>query len=349
MKRCKRCVLSSNVPKITFNENSVCNVCINFDEEWETFQKDIVLRNKMLIEILNYYKNENNKYDCLVPISGGLDSTYSLYISKVIYGLKPLCYNFYNGFQTNIAKQNIQNAVSILNVDIIKYNPRWETLKKLYKIFFKKTGEFCTPCNVGIWSMSYKIANDFDIPLIMAGSSNRISERLPKGGRIYGWSPSYFKNVILNEISTEEVADFLYIPQNFHNQKLRKVPLDKLEYPQIVSLPDYVDWNSKKIVKILEDELNWKQKNNKYHHIDCIMETVNDYFKQKKWGFSSSIYYSMLVRTGQTSRKRALKSSKAEEEENSKEPPELKMWLKMLDISREELINFEKRTQSKYF
>ena len=198
--------------------------------------------------------------------------------------------------------------------------------------------------------MSYKVAEDYSIPLVVAESSNRIAERLPKGGRIYQWSTSYFKEVIRGEVPLKEVKEYLHLPQNFHNSTLRSMsqrvlPSQKIE---IVPLPDCLDWNEHAILNTLKSELSWRQRADRYHHIDCIMESVNDYFKQKKWGFSAAMRYSMLVRTGQITRDEALKLTNQEEKKNSQEPPELKLWLKLLNLSKKDLEGFEERSQHPY-
>lgn len=350
MNRCTRCVLPENCPKIAFDENGVCNVCKDFDERWSRFRQEKALRKKELDRIFNFYRSKGEEYDCLVPISGGLDSTYVLYVCKKVCNLRTLAFNFNNGFQSEIAKQNIHNAVEKLNVDFITSGPSWKIATKLYALFFRKTGEFCTPCNLGIWSMSYKVAQDYGIPLIVSGSSNRIAERLPKGGRIYQWSTSYFKEVIRGEVPIKDVKEYLHLPQNYHKSTLRSMsqrvfPSKKVK---IVPLPNYLDWNEHAILKTLKSELSWKQRADRYHHIDCIMESVNDYFKQKKWGFSAAMRYSMLIRTGQITRDEALKLTIQEEKKNSQEPPELKLWLKFLNLLKKDLKGFEKRSQHPY-
>jgi hypothetical protein len=324
-------------------------VCRDFDEKWSCFNEEIPSRKEELAEIFDFYKSIGGKYDCLVPFSGGFDSTYTLYTCTRTYELKTLAYNFDNGFQSETARENIMNAVSKLDVDFIMNEPRWHIAKRLYALFFRKTGEFCTPCNIGIWSTSYKIAEDHDIPLIVSGSSDRMSERLPKGGRIYQWSPSYFKEVIRGEVPREDVADYLCLPKDFHSSLVRSISDLTLERnPQVLPLPDFIEWNTEQIMITLKTELNWRQKGDRFHHIDCTMEPVNDYFKQKKWGLSSSIWYSMLVRNGQIARDEALRLAALEEEKNSKEPPELDLWLEMLDLSRNDLEGFEKRSQLDY-
>ena len=346
MKRCSSCVLPEYTPKIEFDEDGVCNVCKDFETQWSSFHKNKSSRDRVLNEIFNTLRDKDSRYDCLVPISGGLDSTYALYMCKRIYNLRTLAFNFNNGFQTGIAKQNIENAIDKLDVDYITTSTPWEKARKLYALFFRKTGEFCTPCNMGIWSNSFKIASDANIPLIVAGASNRISERLPRGGRIYGWSPSYFKEVIRDEIPLEDVIDYLYVPENIHNCAIKRSSDVDFNNPKILHLPDFIDWNSISMVNTLENELNWEKLGDRFHHIDCMMESVNDHLKQRRWGLSSAMYYSMLMRTVLITRDQALEQTMFEEERNSSEPPELETWLELLGLSREDLNDFDKRSNS---
>jgi hypothetical protein len=307
-------------------------------------------RRKELDDVVDSYRKKGAKYDCLVPISGGLDSTYVLYVCEKFYNLKTLAFNFNNGFQSETAKQNIETAIRKLQVDFVTRGPDWEKASRLYALFFRKTGEFCTPCNLGIWSMSYKIAQDSGIPLIVSGSSDRISERLPRGSRIYGWSPSYFREVIRGEMSVKDAKEYLYLPKDFHNGMLRRVSQNFLPSKKIDVLPlfDYIEYDIDLMRKTLKDELGWKQEADRFHHIDCVMESVNDYLKQRKWGFSAAAWYSMLVRTEQISRDEALELVVKEEEKNIQEPAELELWLKLLNLSREDLEGFERRSQSRY-
>jgi N-acetyl sugar amidotransferase len=351
MRRCVKCVLPEVCPGIAFDSGGICNVCHDFEARWGGFGRKVSSRKKELEGILDSYRDKSGKYDCLVPLSGGLDSTYVLYVCQEVYGLRTLAFNFNNGFQSEIAKQNMENAVGKLDVDFVTLGPAWERARRLYALFFRKTGEFCTPCNVGIWSMSFKVARDYGISLVVSGSSDRISERLPRGSRIYRWSPSYFREVVRGEMPVEDVRDFLCLPGDFHDRMLRSaserfVPSGGVD---VLPLYDYVDYDVGSMLKTVEGELGWRRDGGRFHHIDCVMESVNDYFKQRRWGFSAAAWYSMLVRIGQVSRGEALESTAKEEERNSHEPRELELWLKLLGLSREDLEGFEKRSQSLYF
>ena len=355
IRRCRRCVLPETCPNIEFDENGVCNVCHDFDRRWGRFkQQEYAKSRKIELErIFDFYRNKGRKYDCLVPISGGMDSTYVLYICKKIYNLRVFAFNFDNGFQSELAKENLKNAVKELDADFTSYRPSWKLQRRLYALFFRKTGEFCTPCNVGIRSLSYKFARDLGIPLIVSGASDRIEVQYPRGARIYDCSTPYFKEVIRDEISFREATDYLHLPPDTMKNALSRISMHIPFYTGIgtitrVRAPDYLAWDVKKILKTLKSEVKWQHPLERYDHIDCIMDPVRIYLRQKKWSFSAALKYGTLLRNGQIDRKQALERTLHEEAMASKEPPILERWLELLNLSREDLEGFEKRSQLPY-
>ncbi|MFX1554922.1 MAG: hypothetical protein ACFFBV_13420, partial [Promethearchaeota archaeon] len=213
-----------------------------------------------LERVFNSYRKTGKKYDCLVSLSGGLDSTYALYLCKEIYGLRILAFNFDNGFQPELTKQNLKNAVKDLDADFVSYKPDWKLASKLYGLFFRKTGYFCTPCIAGIRSMSYKFAKDLGIPLIVRGAAERVEVQFPEGGSPNPpRSTSYFKQVIRGEISCTEAADYLHAP-NILEKGLSRISTHFPVNRQIrtINLNDYLEWDRQTILKVLESELNWK-------------------------------------------------------------------------------------------
>ena len=352
VRRCQRCVLPEICPKIEFDKNGVCNVCRDFEKRWGKFRDPEYLTFKKieLKKIFDSYKNKGRTYDCLVPLSGGMDSTYVLYVCKRIYNLSVFAFNFDNGFQSQLARENMKKAVRELDVDFVSYKPSWKLQKKLYSLFFLKTGEFCTPCNVGIRSLSYKFAKDLGIPLIVSGDSERIEVQSPQGAHIYHWSPSYFKEVIRGKIPFEEAADYLYYPETFMekvtSRLLKHIPFSR--HIRTIHLPDYLEWNVNSILKTLRSEIGWKHDPEKHDHIDCIMDPVRVYLRQRKWGFSAALKYSTLIRNGQIGRRQALEKTLQEEAIASREPPILQRWLRLLALSKEDLEEFETRSQLPY-
>ncbi|MHC5075850.1 MAG: ATPase, partial [Planctomycetota bacterium] len=110
MQRCTRCVLPQTVPTIEFNNEGVCNFCINFEK------KDYLGKDK-LDQVIEEVRAKGRRYDCIVPISGGRDSAFALYIACRIYNLKTLAVHFDNDFSTKEAELNVKNACEILGVD----------------------------------------------------------------------------------------------------------------------------------------------------------------------------------------------------------------------------------------
>ena len=140
IKTCKRCILNSTVPSVTFDENGICNYCKTHD----AFEKEFPL-NKIgearLNQLLEKVKKvgRNKKYDCNIGLSGGVDSTYLLYWA-INNGLRPLAVSFDNGMGTDIAANNVKNATNILGVDVKFIVADWEEMMDLQKAFFKS---FC--------------------------------------------------------------------------------------------------------------------------------------------------------------------------------------------------------------
>ena len=175
--RCTRCILSEDFPNIEYDKNGVCNYCHQWDKKWKNF--DYEKAEQKLIEILKTAKNKRKKYDCLIPYSGGRDSSYVLYLIKQKYGLNPLAVTFNNGFLSDFAVENILNTVKVLNVNHILHTYEWGSLKKMYCSAMRAGGEFCSICANGINHIKISYQKKYGIPLIISGGSSRVDEQSP--------------------------------------------------------------------------------------------------------------------------------------------------------------------------
>ncbi|MFH1766565.1 MAG: ATPase, partial [Patescibacteria group bacterium] len=126
MKRCQRCIMPETVPGITFNRDGICDYCLNY-------QKERYFGKKELEKIIASIIKEENEYDCIVPLSGGRDSTYILYMAKAIYNLKVLAVSYDNEFRIGQALINMQNACQRLNVDFISVRSKRGIAQKIVK------------------------------------------------------------------------------------------------------------------------------------------------------------------------------------------------------------------------
>ena len=144
MKYCKLCLLPDTKPQLTFDENGVCSACINNklkeNVNWEQKEKDF-------LQIIEKYKNtDNSNYDCIIPVSGGRDSTYQTYAMKEMFGMNPLAVAFHPLDQTEIGRKNLDNLKK-LNVDCIEFSTKPGTYLKLARFGLTELGDFQWPLN----------------------------------------------------------------------------------------------------------------------------------------------------------------------------------------------------------
>jgi len=160
-------------PDLELNEDGICDACMmglrksGQDAnpiDWEE-------RRGQLKELLDQYRaSDPTQYDCLIPVSGGKDSTYQVHIAKNIYGLRPLCLCFEPTLPTEIGRQNLDN-LNRMGVDLIHIKRNPLVYEKLVLEGFRRVGDMEWPNHAGIYSTPYRFAVAFDIPLILWGES----------------------------------------------------------------------------------------------------------------------------------------------------------------------------------
>jgi len=169
MKRCQRCIMPETVPGVTFNRDGICDYCLNY-------QKERYFGKEGLEKIIASINKEENEYDCIVPLSGGRDSTYILYMAKAIYNLKVLAVSYDNEFRIDQALINMKNACQRLSVDLISVRSKRGIAHKIVKssicasISPKQLG-ICHACSYGYRSVTYRAAEKYKVPLILWGES----------------------------------------------------------------------------------------------------------------------------------------------------------------------------------
>ena len=174
---CKRCGLDTTILSIKFDEQGECNFCKSHDMLLKYYPRDEKVLDKRRNEIVKKikYSGRKRKYNCIVGVSGGTDSIYTLYMAKKD-GLRPLAVHFDNGWNTDIAVTNIENATSKLDIDLYTYVVDWEEFKSLQKAFLKgSTPDIEVPTDVAIHGVLYKLARKEKVKYILGGQ-NFISE-----------------------------------------------------------------------------------------------------------------------------------------------------------------------------
>ena len=166
MKQCNKCGLPETYETIEFTNSGVCNICVQ-----NTFKKEVIdwdARKQQLDKIIAENRGKY-EYDCIVPFSGGKDSTFTLYYLMKEYGLKPLVVKFNHGFMRPTLLKNNERTFKKLGVDVISFTPNWNIVKRVMLEALIRKGDFCWHCHTGIFSYPMHIAIKYKTPLVLWG------------------------------------------------------------------------------------------------------------------------------------------------------------------------------------
>lgn len=346
IKRCTRCILPASLTNITFDESGVCNHCRKYEADFKDWELIKEKRKKEFEEILEKAKRLKRPYDVLVPLSGGKDSTYALYLCTKVYGLKTLSVTLDNGFLTQSAKDNIRNAIASCNTDHIFYTINKKNSSELFKIFTEKTGDFCNACMRGInYSIEFA-TKSFNIPLVIKGSGRRVQyvSQLKEVSSLN--TASYFANVIKN---TTVECKFKYLYANKNKLEFQKIAggvCDLLGIrrtflmnyiPQHIGMYDYIYLPFNEILDIIRREMNWTDASESVEHLDCHLHDIPFYKDTLRIpGITKYTFHSSgLIRQGLMTREEAVK--KEETEFQKLYPPQ-----ELADFLHENYIDYQK-------
>src|SRR4051794_16039128 len=155
MQRCTRCVTPETHETIVFDAEGVCNICRQL--EYKQTAIDWTAKKRDLDALIEQYRGKGD-YDCVVPFSGGKDSTFALYYLVKEYGLKPLVVRFNHGFMRGKLEENCAKVFRKLGVDCHDFTPSWKVVRKLMLQSFLEKGDFCWHCHTGIFSYPMWVA-----------------------------------------------------------------------------------------------------------------------------------------------------------------------------------------------
>ena len=296
---CTRCVMDDTVPGIKFDENGVCTFCKIHDELEKKYplNEETPKKLKQLVDKIKA-EGKGKKYDCIVGVSGGRDSTYTLY-NAVKLGLRPLAVHFDNGWNSEIAVQNIKNACEKLNVDLHTHVADWEEFKDLQRAFlFASVPDAEVPTDWIIFSVLYKEAVSNNVKYIVHGHSFRTEGTTPI---TWTYMDGRYVKDIHKRFGNHE-------PKSFPNMGFFKY----IYYSLIKSIKQirilyYIPYNEKEVFRILENELGWKNYGDK-HHESKYTAFFQSYILTRKFNIDKrKLHYSAKVRNGQLTREEALK------------------------------------------
>jgi hypothetical protein len=297
-------------------------------------------RQRILEKICRQAKNKHKEFDALIPISGGKDSTYVLYMAKQELGLKCLAFTYDNGYLSQHAKNNVDNACKKLGVEHIYYRLDPNLANKLYSLFLKKTGWFCPVCMRGIGMATFLLQNLYRAPLTIRGSS--AMTELPLSREMYPTGPaSLIRSVLDGESISNECRRLCKHAIGDKRRQFGQLLFllskkTKLTSFATFDLADYLEWNYEHIYDTIKKELDWISDKNS-EHMDCIISPIQEYIHNRRFpGLEmKKLTLARYVMAGLISREEALQ--KLENEQNEKCPEDLlKMFLNNIGMNRED-------------
>ena len=305
-KICLRCILDSSVPGIEFDERGICTYCKLHDEMEKRNPLNEIQQQKLnrIIEEIKS-KGKNKKYDCILGVSGGTDSTYLLYLAKK-FGLRPLAVHVDNGWNSEIAVANMKKAITKLDIDLHTVVPDWEEFKDLQVAFLKaSTPDVEIPTDHAIGAVLYRVAAEEDIHYIVQGHSFRTEGKVPVLWGYGDWR--YIKSVYKKFGKTTRLKNFpkCSLFDSFYYYFIKRINELRLLY--------FMDYRKEEAKRILKEELGWEDYGGK-HYESIYTRFIQSYLLPKKFNIDKrKVHFSALIRSGQMTREEAL--------EKIKEPP----------------------------
>ncbi|MBU3126671.1 N-acetyl sugar amidotransferase [Clostridium tagluense] len=358
MRYCKKCLFPETKPHLHIDEDGICGACKNYDERKEI---DWNTRKKELMETLDKYKSkDSSNWDCIIPVSGGKDSTYQV-LRMLEFGMNPLCVTATTCDLSNIGRKNIENIKS-LGVDYVEVTSNRIVRAKLNRLGLKQVGDISWPEHIGIFTMPVRAAVQFNVPLIIWGENSQNE---------YGGPAAASENNELDRRWLEEFGGLLgmRLTDLVGVDKIEKKHLIPFTYPTDEELKRvgvtglflgyYIPWDGYTNALIVENHgfttyhTNVEGSIVDYENIDNHQTGIHDYFKFLKFGFGRATDIASLhIRRGRLLREDALEMVK---KHDGKFPwtylgKPLEKILEPLDVTVEEFIKTcDKFTNKKLF
>jgi tRNA(Ile)-lysidine synthase TilS/MesJ len=319
--------MPSRPPLISLDNEGVCNYCRN--HQAITFKGE-----EPLIRILKESRNKRNKYDCMVNISGGRDSSYTLLSLVRDYRMRVLAVNYANPFTDEQAKKNIENMVRILGVDFIQFNLKHYIHEKILRnnilTWFKNPSAamvptICIGCKI-IWPEMLKIARKNQIKCIVNGGNpyeyTSFKRELLGISMNANLKWTYFANI--RGLFRESLKNLSYLNPRYLPVTLKgylfgnQYAIGSRLFARSIRGIDffhYIPWNENKIISRIRDELDWDYPRNlnSTWRFDCNIAHLKDFMYLKTLGITEKDdFYSKMIRERQITREQGLTRIKNE-------------------------------------
>lgn len=326
---------------LVLDEEGICNICRAQEVKSEINWTE---RLQQLDALVAEYKGKY-RYDCIIPFSGGKDSTWTLfYLMQRYPDLKPLVVRFNHGFLRPNLRENCDRVFRKLGVDVHDFTPSWKVVQRVMLQAFLEKGDFCWHCHTGIFAYPMQVALKEQVPLIFWGEPSAEYTAYYSYDQPEQVDEERFNRFINLGIS----ADDMFIRLE---GLLEERDLEPFRYPELrdlralsyrsVCLGSYIPWDVKRQVSIIKSELGWSgdvvenvPKEYNYEKIECWMQGVRDYIKYVKRGYTRPTHLAAIDLRNQRITKDEALQMVADFE--GQRPPSLDIFLEYVGLSEEE-------------
>ncbi|MBF0498602.1 MAG: N-acetyl sugar amidotransferase [Candidatus Riflebacteria bacterium] len=313
MKYCSRCVMPDTKPDLKLDDECVCNACRSFENREKV---DWSIRSQELNSILDRYRSKDGRnWDCVIPVSGGKDSTYQV-IRMLERGMNPICVTATTCDLSEIGRKNIEN-IKNMGVDYVELTSNRVIRRKLNRIGLMQVGDISWPEHVGIFTIPVRIAVQFNVPLLIWGENsqneyggpaaatenNTLDRRwLEEFGGLLGLRVSDL--VGLDSIEQRHLVPFTYPPE----EELKKVGVTGLFLGYFLPWDGYENALISQANGFTTYHRTVEGSSVNYENLDNHQTGIHDYFKFLKFGFSRATDITCLhIRRGRLSRHDGMK------------------------------------------
>ena len=306
MKVCANCVMDSSDPNIYFNSAGWCNHCINFSERilpnWCYGAKGGALLSRLSETIRRAGKGK--EFDCIIGISGGLDSSYAAYIAKEKMGLRPLLFHVDAGWNTEQSVCNIEKIVDGLGLDLYTEVVKWDAVRRMHVAFLQAgIPDQDLVQDAAFFSGLYKFARKYKIKHIITGSnfSTECCREPEEWGGYLGIDKTLFGDIWLKYGDGISNDDFPLVDILVYKIWYRGVLGMRVHHPL-----NHVPFLKKDAEDELERRFGWQRFQHK-HHESRFTRFYEDYWLPRRFGYEKRrAHFSSLIMTGQMTRDHAL-------------------------------------------
>lgn len=297
---CTRCVMDTTDPDISFDADGVCNHCHEHLAAIATRVHNGDEGRAALEAIAGELKrtHKNKPYDCIIGVSGGVDSSYVAWLVRDL-GLRPLAVHLDNGWNSEIAVSNIANQIEALDIELYTHVIDWEEYRDIQRAFLKAgVADVEVPTDHAIYAIMCQVADKFGVRTVMRGCNVNTESHHParwsQGHMDYGYISEIHRRFGSGRIKTFPHLNFL--------QFLR---LYRGGFIDTIDVLDYADYSREKAVARIEADLGWRDYGGK-HHESVFTRWFQGVYLMRKFGFDKrKMHLSSLISTGEIARDEA--------------------------------------------